>query len=128
MLQRRNAGSLVATARLARRTTFWLWLLMGADLALVLWMQAVGPWLDRTSAVTAVATLGGHHVAVMVLGGVAFAMLAGVAALTAGFNSISRSEAVLIALACVVSVVALAGVLSFLVVAVVMRVVGVLRL
>ena len=101
---------------------------MGADLAVVLWMQAVGPWLDRTSTVTAVATLGGHHTVIIALGGIGFAMLAGAAVSTAGFTAIGRGEGALVALACIVSVVALAGMVSFLVVVIVMRVVGILRL
>jgi hypothetical protein len=124
MLQRRNPVSLVTTAKPTRRRTFWLWLLMAGDLAVVLWMQAVGEWLDRTSTVTAIATLGGHHVVVMVLAGSAFTMLAATATLTAGLTAMSRPESVLVALACVMSVVVLAGILSFLVVGVVLRLVG----
>ena len=124
MLQERNPATLVTTAKPARRRTFWLWLLMVADLAVVLWMQAVGEWLDHFSTVTAVATLGGHHVAVMVLAGSAFAILAGTATLTGGFTTMSRPQSVLVALACVLSVVVLAGMLSFLVVAVILRLVG----
>ena len=124
MLQRRNAVGLATTAKPARRRTFWLWLLMIADLAVVLWMQAVGEWLDHTSTLTAVATLGGHHVLVIVLAGSAFVMLAATAIMTAGFTEMSRPLSVLVTLACVISVVLLAGMLSFLVVAVLARLVG----
>jgi hypothetical protein len=124
MLQRRNAVGLATTAKPARRRTFWLWLLMIADLAVVLWMQAVGEWLDHTSTLTAVATLGGHHVVVMVLAGSAFVMLAATAILSASFTAMSRPLSVLVTLACVISVVVLAGMLSFLVVAVLARLVG----
>jgi hypothetical protein len=124
MLQRRDPVSLVTTAKPARGRTFRLWLLMAADLAVVLWMQAVGEWLDHTSTLTAVATLGGHHVLVIVLAGSAFVMLAATAIMTAGFTEMSRPLSVLVTLACVISVVVLAGMLSFLVVAVLARLVG----
>jgi hypothetical protein len=48
-------------------------------------LLSTGDRLDRTSRVTAVVTLGGHHVLVLWLGVVAFAMLATLAVLTSGF-------------------------------------------
>ena len=124
MLQQRDPVSLVTTAKPARRRTLRLWLLMAANLVVVLWMQAVGEWLDHTSTLTAIATLGGHHIVVMLLAGSAFVMLAATATLSAGFTEMSRPLSMLVTVACVMSVVVLAGILSFLVLAVVLRFVG----
>jgi hypothetical protein len=100
-----------------------MWILMAADLATVLWMNAVGEWLDQTSRLTATATLGGHHVVVMGVAGAGFVMLALLALLTDGFTVFNRRLASATSLACVVSVVALAGVLTFVLVALLGRVV-----
>ena len=90
-----------------------LWLLMAADLMTVIWMDAVGPWLDKTSALTAVATLGGHHVLVLVIAVVAFGMLATLAIATNGFTVMDRSMTVATNVACVLSIVALTGLITF---------------
>jgi hypothetical protein len=78
----------------------------------VAWMAAAGPWLDETSRVTAVVTLGGHHHLVMLLAGIGFVTLAVLAPITEGFNSAGTLEVALISIACMVSVIALAGILS----------------
>jgi hypothetical protein len=91
----------------------WLWLLMGADVVAAVWMSVLGPWFDETSRLTSVATLGGHHVLVMVLAVVGFVTLAVMAVCTAGFVMASPGQLVLVAAACVVSLVALSGFVSF---------------
>ena len=75
-------------------------------------MIAAGDWFDRTSRLTSVITLGGHHELVLIMALAGFAMLAGLALLTDGFTSANKLEIALIVTACVVSVVALAGALS----------------
>ena len=38
-----------------------LWILLALDVAAVAWMLGMGEWFDRTSRLTSVVTLGGHH-------------------------------------------------------------------
>lgn len=80
----------------------------------VAWMIAIGNWLDDTSRLTAVITLGGHHWVVLIMALAGFLMLALAALLTGGFTSVGKLEITLITVACVISVVALAGALSLL--------------
>jgi len=98
--------------RLSERTARRLWIVAMLDMVMVAWMIAVGSWLDRTSRLTAVITLGGHHKLVMIMALAAFGMLAGLALLTDGFTSANQLHIGLIVTACVISVVALAGALS----------------
>jgi hypothetical protein len=78
----------------------------------VAWMIAVGTWLDRTSGLTKVITLGGHHMVVLIMALVGFLMLAGSAVWTNGFRTASKLRLTLITAGCVISVAALAGALS----------------
>jgi hypothetical protein len=71
-----------------------LWALVALDVMVAAWMLAGGEWLDSTMPVV---TLGGHHLVVLWLAVSGFALLAGTALLTT-----------------LVSVVALAGALSVL--------------
>jgi hypothetical protein len=96
---------------LSERTARRLWILAMLDMITVAWMIALGSWLD-TSRLTAVITLGGHHKLVMILGFVGFAILGGLALLTDGFTSADKPQLTLIIIACVISIVALAGALS----------------
>jgi hypothetical protein len=75
-------------------------------------MISIGDWLDKTSRVTAVLTLGGRHLVVLIMALVGFLMLAVAALLTEGFTSAGRLELTLITVACMISVIALAGALS----------------
>jgi len=97
---------------LSERTARRLWIVAMLDMVTVAWMIAAGTWFDQTSSLTSVITLGGHHRLVLVLALASFAMLAGLALLTDGFTSANQLEIALIVTACVVSVVALAGALS----------------
>ena len=99
---------IVLSERIARR----LWIVAMLDMVAVAWMIAAGNWFDQTSPLTSVVTLGGHHKLVLILAIVGFVMLAGLALLTDGFTSANKPELALIILACVISVVALAGALS----------------
>jgi hypothetical protein len=97
---------------LSHRTSRQLWIVASLDMTAVAWMIAIGDWLDKTSKVTAVITLGGRHVIVLIMALVGFLMLAAAALLTEGLTSAGRPELTLIIMACIVSVVALAGALS----------------
>jgi hypothetical protein len=98
--------------RLSKRIARRLWLLAALDMVAVAWMIALGNWLDQTSGLTAVITLGGHHVLVLIMALVGFLMLASGAVLTNGFRSVSKLRLILITAGCVISVAALAGALS----------------
>lgn len=97
---------------LSERTARRLWIVAMLDMVGVAWMIAFGNWFDQTSKLTSVVTLGGHHKLVMTLAITGFLMLAGLALLTDGFTTANKPELALIITACVISVVALAGALS----------------
>jgi hypothetical protein len=98
--------------RLSKRNARRLWILAALDMVAVAWMIAVGNWLDQTSGLTKVITLGGHHVLVLIMALVGFLTLASGAVLTNGFRSASKLRLILITAGCVISVAALAGALS----------------
>jgi hypothetical protein len=100
---------------LSRRRRRRLWTVAVLDMTAVAWMIAIGNWLDDTSRLTAVITLGGHHMVVLIMALAGFLMLAIAALLTGGFASAGKLEITLITVACVISVVALSGALSLLV-------------
>ena len=93
-------------------TRWLLWAALAANAMAAAWMISAGEWLDHHSRVTAVLTLGGHHVVVLWLAGLAFGILAVLAPMTGGFVTATRVQSVLLSIAGVGSVVALAGVLS----------------
>jgi hypothetical protein len=83
------------------------------DMVAVAWMIAAGDWFDQTNRLTSVITLGGHHNLVLLLALVAFVMLSALAVPTEGFTCPATNlELALIIIACLISVVALAGALS----------------
>jgi hypothetical protein len=100
---------------LSRRRRRRLWTVAVLDMTAVAWMIAIGNWLDDTSRLTAVITLGGHHMVVLIMALAGFLLLAIAALLTGGFASAGKLEITLITVACVISVVALSGALSLLV-------------
>ena len=73
--------------RLSKRNARRLWMLSALDMVAVAWMIAVGTWLDQTSKLTRVITLGGHHALVLILALVGFLILASSAVVTNGFRS-----------------------------------------
>jgi hypothetical protein len=97
---------------LSEPTARRLWIVSMLDMITVAWMIAAGKWFDQTSKLTAVITLGGHHKLVMIMALTGFVMLAGLALLTDGFTSANKLELALIIIACVISIVALAGAIS----------------
>ena len=94
------------------RTRRAFWAVAALDVMAAAWMLSAGDWLDRQSRVSAVVTLGGHHLVVLGLAGFAFAILAVLAPLTAGFSVANRPQLAALAVAGVASTIALAGVLS----------------
>jgi hypothetical protein len=100
--------------RLSKRTGRRLWILAALDMVAVAWMIAVGTWLDQTSKLTKVITLGGNHVLVLIMAVAGFLTLASGAVLTNGFRSASKLGLTLITAGCIISVAALAGALSVL--------------
>jgi hypothetical protein len=98
---------------LPARAARYLWAVVVLDMMAVAWMIAAGDWLDRqTAGFVEVITLGGHPLVVLILAAVGFGMLAGLAVLTEGFTAANRLEIALLVIACTISVVALAGALS----------------
>jgi hypothetical protein len=98
--------------RLSKRTGRRLWIAAALDMVAIAWMIAVGSWLDHNSKITAVITLGGHHVLVMIIALAGFLMLASGAVLTNGFRYANRLQLTLITAGCVISIAALAGAIS----------------
>jgi hypothetical protein len=97
---------------LSGRTRRLLWIVAVLDMMDVAWMITLGDWLDRTSRITGLVTLGGHHMLVLIMALAAFLGLAGLALPTSSFESTSKLQLMLIIVACVASVVALVGALS----------------
>lgn len=89
----------------------WLWILIGADVMAAIWMITAGSWFDAHP-LTVVITLGGHHRITLALAVVGFVILAVLAPLTQGFTLASRPQGALLATAALISIVALAGILS----------------
>ncbi|TDU88144.1 hypothetical protein EV138_1685 [Kribbella voronezhensis] len=100
-----------------------MWLLMACDLMAVVYMHTFGPWLDQSSRLTSTTTLGGHHLIVMISASIGFGMLAALAILTEGFEKSDAKLTLATNIACVVSVIALAGLIAFVLVALLSRLV-----
>jgi hypothetical protein len=104
----------VLTARLPIRpaTRRALWGVIGLDAMTGAWMLAFGSWFDRTSPLTALATLGGHHDIVLLTAAGSFAVMLVAGVYTGGFvvaNGITRA---FMALAAGAAAIAAAGLLS----------------
>jgi hypothetical protein len=89
-----------------------VWGLALLDVMAVAWMVSAGSWLDQASGLTAVITLGGHHRIALALALASFTILAVLAVTTEGFSRISPTEIGFLSVAGVLTVVALAGLLS----------------
>jgi hypothetical protein len=89
-----------------------LWSLTLLDVMTVAWMLSAGDWLDRSSPLTAVVTLGGHHIVVLWLAVAAFATLATLMLLTKALTETRRLHLPFVMLGALASAVALGGVLS----------------
>ncbi len=111
----------VALKQVASRPTTIYWFLMVSDLATAIWMYTVGPWLDKTSKFTATGTLGGHHVLLLIIAITGFLMLATLAVLTDNFTHSTRNLAIARNIACIISIVALTGLLALILMALLSR-------
>lgn len=89
-----------------------LWLVCLLDAMTLVWMVALGDWLDSALLITSVTTFGGRHEIVLAIALVGFLLLAGLAPVTRGFAVASHAQYAAMAVAGVLSVVALAGVIS----------------
>jgi hypothetical protein len=119
---RRPDGLIQLGTRMASRPSMSLWFVMAADLATVVWMYTVGSWLDHTSKFTATATLGGHHILVLVLAAIAFATLAILTLMTDGFAHTTPRLSLARNLACIISVVALTGLVALILASILSRI------
>lgn len=113
---------MLKSTRSTSRSATSMWVLMATDLMAVVWMHTFGPWLDHSSRLTSTATLGGHHLIVMVSAGIGFGMLAALAILTEGFTKSDAKLAMATNVACVISVIALAGLIALVLAALLSRV------
>jgi hypothetical protein len=96
----------------SERARLWLGGVAIFDMVAVAWGIAGLDRLDQTSTLGSAITLGGHPRLVLIMSVVGFAMLAGLAPLTKAFSRATELEFALLIVACVISVVALAGALS----------------
>src|SRR5690349_17952431 len=83
-----------------------LWGLLALDVMAVAWMLGMGDWFDRTSRLTSVVTLGGHHQVVLWLAASAFVGLLVASVLSDGFTAADGLVRGLAAVAGGVSIVA----------------------
>jgi hypothetical protein len=118
VLQKALSEGVAAPAPVPERIRLALWVLALLDVMTVAWMLSAGEWLDRTSSVTAVITLGGHHVVVLGLALAGFVMLAALTLLTGAFTATRRWHLPLIALGALLSAVAVGGIASMMLLAV----------
>lgn len=98
------------------RWASWAVLMINAMVAV--WMIVMGERLDHASTITSIITLGGRHELVLTLAVIGFALLAVLATVTRGFADAAPLQRNVLALAGVVSGVAVAGLLSVAAVAV----------
>jgi len=112
----------VALKQVASRSTTIYWFLMVSDLATAIWMYTVGSWLDSTSKFTATGTLGGHHVLLLIVALIGFLMLATLAVLTDNFTHSTPKLALARNVACIISIVALTGLIALILMALLSRV------
>lgn len=89
-----------------------LWSLAVLDVMVAAWMIPTGEWLDRASTVTAVVTLGGHHVVVLCLALGGLATLTVMTVLTRALTAAGRWHLPFIVAGALASVIALGGVLA----------------
>jgi hypothetical protein len=109
VLQKAPPAKETAPVAIPGRAQLVLWALVVADVMAVAWMLSAGEWLDRNAPVV---TLGGHHAVVLWLAVAGFALLGVMALVTGGFAVANRVHVPFVVLSALVSVVALAGVLS----------------
>jgi hypothetical protein len=112
MLQKAPPGGVAAAVPFPDKARLALWALAIADVMNVAWMLSAGGWLDRSSQLTAVATLGGHHLVVLWLALAGFAILAVMTLVTGAMADVRRVHVPFVVLGALVSAVGLGGALS----------------
>jgi hypothetical protein len=112
MLQKTPTGEIVATVPIPDKARLLVWALAVIDVMNVAWMLSAGEWLDQSSQVTAVVTLGGHHVVVLWLAAAGFAMLALMTLVTGALVNVRRVHVPFIVVGAVASAIGLGGALS----------------
>ena len=110
MLQKAHASSTATPITPAGRRG--LWGLLTLDVMTAAWMLGVGDWFDRTSRLTSVVTLGGHHYVVLWLAACSFVGLLVAAVLSDGFTAADGLVRGLAAVAGGASIVATGGILA----------------
>jgi lysylphosphatidylglycerol synthetase-like protein (DUF2156 family) len=98
--------------RVSRWATRWTWIITVLDGVTIAWMLTVGPWLDRQHNLLAMVTWDGHHQAIVIGTACALGVLAVSAPLTRGFSAGSPVLFAVVVVACLVSIVAMAGLLA----------------
>jgi lysylphosphatidylglycerol synthetase-like protein (DUF2156 family) len=98
--------------RVSRWATRWAWIVTVLDGVTIAWMLTVGPWLDRQHNLLAMASWDGHHQAIVIGTACALGVLAVIAPLTRGFSAGSPVLFAVVVAACLVSLVAMAGLLA----------------
>jgi hypothetical protein len=88
------------------------WTAVVTNAALVIFMIRLGGWLDTASPLLSMITLGGHHRVVLAVATAALLLLGWLAPTTGGFARADRVQQILLPVAGLLSLVALAGVLS----------------
>ena len=96
---------------LPKGAQLWLWAVVITDIVMAALMTVAGDWFDQTSTLTSLVTLGARHRLILIMAVAGFAMLACLAPLTMAFSRATDLEKVLLSLACVFSVIAVAGAL-----------------
>ncbi|MGH3613975.1 MAG: hypothetical protein ACRDRK_15570 [Pseudonocardia sp.] len=112
MLQKPPAGLATAIVPIPEKARLLLWSLAIADVMTVAWMLSAGEWLDRASPVTAVITLGGHHLVVLWLAVAGFTALALLTALTGALTAVRPIHVPFLVVGALVSAVAVGGTIS----------------
>ena len=110
MLQKTPAAE--AGPPISEKARVLLWSLAVLDVMVAAWMIPAGVWLDRTSAVTAVVTLGGQHVVVLCLALTGLATLAVMTVLTRALTVVRRVHLPFLVAGALASVIAVGGVLA----------------
>jgi hypothetical protein len=106
--------------RVSRWATRWTWTIAALDCMTIVWMQTIGPWLDKQHDLLSMATWDGHHGVLAIVAACSFVALAVTAPLTRGFSEGPQAVFAVIVAASFVSIVAMAGLLALVLPAVVL--------
>jgi hypothetical protein len=97
---------------LTKAATLWLWSVAVLDMVGIAWLIPYSDSFDQASMLSQAITLGGHPRLILIMAVAGFGILAGLAPLTRAFCRATDLECTLLILACVISLVALAGAAS----------------